>query len=281
MLRFEFRVSARCGAAALLLAALFGLIVARSADGDLFADATHPVEGQTAPVFGYTVVARYPHSTASYTEGFFYLDGLFYEGTGLQGHSALLAVRPETGQAVKSVALPPAYFGEGVVNWGPYIYQWTWTSHVCFVYDRSTFRLVKRFVYSGEGWGMTRTGDQIVTSNGSDRLTFRDPATFRPVRAISVHDGPFIVDQLNELEFIKGEIYANVWHSDRIARISPDDGHVIAWIDLGGLLPANQKLNQDSVLNGIAYDERNDRLFVTGKQWPVVFEIKVAPRPRR
>ena len=231
-----------------------------------------------APVMGYTIVARYPHSTSSYTEGFFYLDGLFYEGTGLEGHSAVLAVQPKTGKAVRSVTLAPQYFGEGIVDWGPYIYEWTWKSQVCFVYRRSTLRLVKQFSYTGEGWGMTRTSKEIVTSDGSAKLTFRNPKTFEPDRSIEVHDGQFIVDQLNELEFVKGEIYANIWHSDRIARISPIDGHVIAWIDLAGLLPEKEKVNGESVLNGIAYDARNDRLFVTGKQWPTVFQIKIVDK---
>jgi len=231
-----------------------------------------------APVLGYTVVARYPHSTSNYTEGFFYLDGLFYEGTGLEGHSAVLVIQPETGLVIKSVALPFQYFGEGIVDWGPYIYEWTWKSQICFVYDRSDLHLVKQLSYTGEGWGMTHTKNQIVSSDGSSTLTFRDPNTFSPVRTIKVHDGRRVIDQLNELEFIKGEIYANVWHSDRIARISAVDGHVIAWIDLSGLLPASEKLSAESVLNGIAYDAQHDRLFVTGKQWPTVFQIKVASK---
>ncbi len=228
-----------------------------------------------APAAGFKVVARYPHSTQSYTEGFFYLDGLFYEGTGLQGHSAVMAIQPETGKPVQKVNLPTEYFGEGIVDWGPNIYEWTWQSHVCFVYDRFSLQLVKQFTYTGEGWGMTRTATEIITSDGTATLRFRDPATFEETRHIVVKDRAIVINQLNELEYIKGEIYANVWHSDRIARISPRDGHVIAWIDLTGLLPADQKLNDESVLNGIAYDAQHDRLFVTGKQWPAVFEIKI------
>lgn len=231
-----------------------------------------------APVLGYKVVAKFPHSTESYTEGFFYLDGLFYEGTGIEGHSALLAIEPQTGKPVQKRELPPHYFGEGIVDWGPNVYQWTWKSQICFVYDRFSLRPVKQFTYTGEGWGMTRTAKEIITSDGSAILRFRDPATFRETHHILVKDGATPIEQLNELEFIKGEIYANVWHSDRIARINPRDGHVIAWIDLSGLLPPDQMVNQESVLNGIAYDSRQDRLFVTGKQWPTVFEIKVVPR---
>jgi glutaminyl-peptide cyclotransferase len=228
-----------------------------------------------APVSGYQVVARYPHSTDSYTEGLFYLDGYFYEGTGMKGDSAVLVVQPETGKILQRVALPTEYFGEGIIDWGPNLYEWTWQSHVLFVYDRFSLRQLKQLSYSGEGWGMTRTAREIITSDGSPVLRFRDPMTFKEVRQITVKDSGRPVDQLNELEYIKGEIYANVWHSDRIARISPADGHVIGWIDLTGILPASQRINEDSVLNGIAYDAQHDRLFVTGKQWPTVFEIKV------
>ncbi len=233
----------------------------------------------TAPVYGYKVVAKYPHSTASYTEGFLFLNGLFYEGTGLEGHSQVLAEDPATGQATQHVDIAPKYFGEGIVDWGPNLYEWTWKSHVCFVYDRFTLRMIKQFTYTGEGWGMTRTNKELITSDGTATLRFRNPDTFAETRHIDVKDGARPVDQLNELEFVKGEIYANVWHSDRIARISPRDGHVIAWIDLSGILPDNQRVNNESVLNGIAYDAQHDRLFVTGKQWPAVFEIKlVSPK---
>ena len=231
--------------------------------------------GAAAPVMSYKVVAEYPHSTDSYTEGFLYLDGLFYEGTGIAGRSALLAVQPETGKPLQKLALAPQYFGEGIVDWGPNIYQWTWQSQICFVYDRFSLRTVKQLNYSGEGWGMTRTAKELITSDGTATLRFRDPNSFKETHHILVKDGDSIIDELNELEFIKGEIYANVWHTDRIARINPRDGHVIAWIDLTGLLPEDQKINGESVLNGIAYDAKHDRLFVTGKQWPKVFEIKV------
>jgi glutamine cyclotransferase len=231
-----------------------------------------------APTMGYTVVAKFPHSTESYTEGFLYLDGLFYEGTGIAGHSALLAIQPETGKPVQKRELAPQYFGEGIVDWGANIYQWTWKSNICFVYDRFSLRPIKQFSYTGEGWGMTRTAREIITSDGTATLRFRDPATFKETHHILVKDGTRVIDELNELEFIKGEIYANVWHSDVIAQIDPKNGHVIAWIDLSGLLPRDQMINAESVLNGIAYDAKQDRLFVTGKQWPTVFQIKVVRR---
>ncbi len=230
------------------------------------------------PVLGYKVVAEYPHSTESYTEGFFYRDGLFYEGTGIAGRSALLVIQPETGKPLQERDLPPQYFGEGIIDWGPNVYQWTWKSQICFVYDRFTLRPIKQFTYTGEGWGMTRTAKELITSDGTATLRFRDPDTFKETHNIVVKDGTTVIDQLNELEFIKGEIYANVWHSNRIARINPLNGHVIAWIDLTGLLPEDQMVNAESVLNGIAYDAKQNRLFVTGKQWPKIFEIRPVPR---
>jgi glutamine cyclotransferase len=233
-----------------------------------------------APILGYRVVAKYPHSVDSYTEGFFYLGGLFYEGTGLQGHSSFMAIQPQTGKPVQRIDLPSQYFGEGIVDWGPNVYEWTWQSHVCFVYDRFSFRVVKKFSYTGEGWGMTHTKNEIVTSDGTSTLRFRDPNKFRETRHIVVKDGTTAIDQLNELEYIKGMIFANVWHMDRIAEISPKDGHVIAWIDLAGLLPESQRVNRESVLNGIAYDALHDRMFVTGKQWPTVFEIRVISKAK-
>jgi len=231
-----------------------------------------------APVFGYKIVAKFPHSTESYTEGFFYLNGLFYEGTGREGHSAILVIQPETAKVLQRLEIPAQYFGEGIIDWGPNLLEWTWQSNIGFVYDRFSLRKLRDFTYTGEGWGITRTATQLITSDGTSTLRFRDPETFREVRNIVVKDGARTVDQLNELEYIKGEIYANVWHSDRIARISPKDGHVIAWIDLTGILPDDQKINAESVLNGIAYDAQHDRIFVTGKQWPTIFEIKAVDK---
>ena len=234
-----------------------------------------PSTGASAPVSSYKIVAKYPHSTANYTEGFFYRNGLFYEGTGMQGRSAVEVIEPETGKIIQQRSLPPQYFGEGIVDWGPNLYEWTWQSHTCFVYDRFSLRLIRQFTYTGEGWGMTRTATQIITSDGTATLRFRDPKTFQETRHIVVKDGTMPIEQLNELEYVKGQIYANIWHSDRIARISPRDGHVIGWIDLTVLLPASQMVDAESVLNGIAYDAQHDRLFVTGKQWPTIFEIRL------
>jgi glutaminyl-peptide cyclotransferase len=233
-----------------------------------------------APIYTYKVIAKYPHSTDSYTEGFFYLNGLFYEGTGMNGHSAILITQPETGKIIQRHDMPAQYFGEGIIDWGPNLIEWTWQTHIGFVLDRTTLHIVKQFHYDGEGWGMTRTAKEIITSDGTATLRFRNPDTFDETHHITVKDGSKTIDQLNELEYIKGEIYANIWHSNSIARISPTDGHVIAWIDLTGLLPDVEKLTSESVLNGIAYDAKRDRLFVTGKQWPTIFEIKVIPKSK-
>jgi len=230
------------------------------------------------PVYGYHVVAQYPHSTDSYTEGFFYLNGLFYEGTGMEGRSSVMAIYPFTGKPVQQHAIASQYFGEGIVNFGNYLYEWTWQTHIGFVYDLKTFAPVREFHYTGEGWGMTQNGKEIITSDGTSTLRFRSPQTFAETRHIVVHDGAKKIELLNELEWIKGEIYANVWHTDRIARISPVDGKVLGWIDLSGILPAGQQKDAEAVLNGIAYDAQHDRLFVTGKEWPTIFEIKLVPK---
>jgi glutaminyl-peptide cyclotransferase len=240
---------------------------------------TLPTFAET-PIYTYKVINKYPHSTQNYTEGFFYKDGLFYEGTGREGHSQILITQPATGKIVQHVVIPPEYFGEGIIDWDSNLLEWTWETHTGFVIDRATLRTISQFHYDGEGWGMTRTAAEIITSDGTSTLRFRNPTTFAETHHILVHDGPTLVEQLNELEYIKGEIYANIWHSDRIARISPEDGHVIAWIDLTGILPASQKIDAESVLNGIAYDAKRDRLFVTGKQWPFIFEIKAIPPAR-
>jgi glutamine cyclotransferase len=229
------------------------------------------------PVYKVKVVHTYPHLTTSYTEGFFFRDGLFYEGTGLEGHSQILVYQPD-GKLIQHYDVPAQYFGEGIIDRGDQLLEWTWQSHIGFVFDRTSLRPTgAEFHYTGEGWGMTRMGKEIVTSDGTPILRFHNQDTFDQTRQITVRDGMTPVRELNELEFVKGEIYANVWHSDRIARISPKDGQVLGWIDCTGLLPESQKKDAESVLNGIAYDAQKDRLFVTGKQWPTIFEIKLLP----
>jgi len=223
----------------------------------------------------YRIVHVYPHDPNAYTQGLIYLDGHLYESTGLNGHSSLRMDDLTTGRVLQSVPVPDKYFAEGLTNWGSTLVQLTWQSHIGFVYDRFSFRLLRTFHYDCEGWGLTEDGKDLIESDGSAELRFWDPSSFREVRHITVTDRGRPVDQLNELEYIHGEIYANVWHTDRIARISPSTGRVLGWIDLAGLLPDDQRSDPEAVLNGIAYDAAHDRLFVTGKLWPKLFEIKV------
>ena len=231
------------------------------------------------PTYTCKVLHTYPHFTHNYTEGLFYQNGLLFEGTGIEGHSGLLIYPLGAVTPTQHIDLPRGYFGEGIIANHDMLLQWTWQSHTGFIYNRQTLKQVGTFHYTGEGWGITRTARELITSDGTSTLRFRTPDTFAETRSILVHDGPTPIEQLNELEYINGEIYSNVWHSDRIARISPADGHVIAWIDCTGLLPAAQRPNPEAVLNGIAYDPQHHRIFVTGKLWPTIFEIKIVPKP--
>lgn len=225
----------------------------------------------------YRVVHTYPHDAHAFTQGLVYADGQLYESDGLRGQSRLRMVDLETGRTLQELSVPSQYFAEGLDAWGSTLVQLTWQSGVAFVYDRFSFRLLRTLHYSGEGWGLTDDGKALILSDGSATLRFLDPGTLREVRTITVKDGGRPVTELNELEFIHGEIYANVWHSNRIARISPATGQVLGWIDLTGLLPADQVSDPEAVLNGIAYDRVQDRLFVTGKLWPSLFEIRIVP----
>lgn len=225
----------------------------------------------------FRVVQAYPHDQQAFTQGLIYTDGHLYESTGLEGHSSLRMEELETGCILKLQNVPARYFAEGLAPWGNTLIQLTWQSHTALVYDRSTFRLLRTFHYLGEGWGLTQDGKNLIMSDGTATLRYFDPGTFREVRSLVVKDRGSPVTQLNELEFVHGQIYANIWHSDRIARISPQTGKVVGWIDLSGLLPESQRSTHEAVLNGIAYDPEHDRLFVTGKLWPKIFEIKVIP----
>lgn len=247
----------------------FRLILAACA---LFAAALQALAADT-----YRVVRTYPHDRQAFTQGLVFVDGHLYESTGLEGSSSLRMEDLDSGRILAFHDVPAQYFAEGLTNWGNTLIQLTWRSQIAFVYDRATFRLLRTFHYDGEGWGLTQDGKSLILSDGSAALRFFDPATFREVRRITVKDHGVPVAQLNELEYIHGEIYANVWHTDRIARISPATGQVLGWIDLSGLLPAYARTNGEAVLNGIAYDAAHDRLLVTGKLWPSIFEIKVVP----
>lgn len=229
----------------------------------------------------YRIVHAYPHDPRAYTQGLVYVDGHLYESTGLNGRSSLRMDDLATGRVLQSAPLAEQYFGEGLAAWGSTLVQLTWQAHVAFVYDRFTFRLLRTLHYNCEGWGLTADGKSLILSDGSAEIRFFDPATFRELRHIEVKDRGRPVTQLNELEYIHGEIYANVWHTNRIARISPSTGQVLGWIDLAGLLAPGEVSDPEAVLNGIAYDAAHDRLFVTGKLWPKLFEIKVVPAKAR
>jgi glutaminyl-peptide cyclotransferase len=225
-----------------------------------------------APVQSYTIVHSYPHDRHAFTQGLVFYQGFLYEGTGELGHSTIRKVNLETGQVLQDHALPADFFGEGIAIVGGKLYELTWQNKLAMVYDLKTFQLLQRFTYDTEGWGLTTDGKRLIMSDGTSTLFLRDPETFAQTGKLQVTDQGQAVDQLNELEWISGEIYANVWKTDRIVRISPKDGHVLGWIDLKGLLKPEDRQGID-VLNGIAYDAATKRLFVTGKWWPKLFEI--------
>ena len=256
---------------AFILAAAFLAAGSSSADGQRRPTAS-------TPVFGYQVVRAFPHDPQAFTQGLVYLDGFLYEGTGLEGQSSIRKVRLENGEVVQIKKLEPQYFGEGIAVWGDTLVQLTWQSGVGFVYDRATFTRKKTFPYRGEGWGLAHDGKRLVMSDGTPYLRFLDPATLKETGRIQVRDGAVPVADLNELEFVKGEILANIWQQDRIARISPETGQVTGWIDMRGLLTPREASQGVDVLNGIAYDAAGDRLFVTGKLWPKIFQIRIVPK---
>ena len=234
--------------------------------------------GAPVPTYGYQVVRSYPHDRDAFTQGLLFRNGFFYESTGLNGRSGIRKVKLDTGEVVQAKPLPQEYFGEGITDWKGQIVQITWRSEVGFVYDIDTFEQTKRWTYGGEGWGLTHDDGRIIMSDGSAELRFLDPATLKETGRVTVRDASGPVERLNELEYVKGEIFANVWQTDRIARISVKDGRVTGWIDLAGLLTPAERTEVErggGVLNGIAYDAAGDRLFVTGKLWPRVFEIKL------
>lgn len=229
---------------------------------------------------GYRIIHAYPHDQHAFTQGLIYLDGHLYESTGIKGQSTLREEDLETGRIQRMQLVSDKYFAEGLTDWKNTLIQLTWQNHIALVYDRATFRMLHTFHYDGEGWGLTHDEKSLILSDGTATLRFFDPDTFKEVRRITVTDHGKPVTQLNELEYIHGEIYSNVWHTDRIARISPANGHVIAWIDLKGLMPRDQLSNDEAVLNGIAYDAAHNRLFVTGKLWPKIFEIQVPEKAK-
>jgi glutaminyl-peptide cyclotransferase len=225
-------------------------------------------------LYGFKVIAAYPHDPGAYTQGLVIDRGRLYEGTGQYGASSIRRVDLNSGHVEKIHAIGNEYFGEGIAILGNRLYELTWKNGLAFVYDLDTFNVVQTLQYPTEGWGLTHDGEHLILSDGSATLRFLDPATFKTVREITVRDGEQPVPKLNELEYVEGEIWSNVWYDDRIARISPADGRVLGWIDLAELYPHSARRGDD-VLNGIAYDAHARRLFVTGKNWPQLFEIDV------
>jgi glutamine cyclotransferase len=237
---------------------------------------TTTASAKATPQYTFAIVRVFPHDTSAYTQGLAYRDGLLYEGTGRNGQSSLRKVRLETGEVIQRLDLTSEYFGEGITLFRDKVVQLTWKSGVGLVYDLRSFQLLRKFSYSGEGWGLTANGSQLFMSDGTSEIRVLDAETFREIRRLKVHDGLTPVDQLNELEFVEGQIFANVWHSNRVAQISPQTGEVVGWIDLSGILSPVYRLETEAVLNGIAYDPLRKRLFVTGKLWPSIFEIRLA-----
>ena len=236
---------------------------------------------RAAPVDGYTVVATYPHDPRAFTQGLVFADGDLYESTGLRGESSLRRVELATGRVRQQVQVPDAYFAEGLALVGDSLLQLTWQNQVGFVYDRKTLAKRSEFAYKTEGWGIAFDGaSRLVMSDGSDQLIFLDPKTFAPMRTLRVRDAGRPVDRLNELEWVEGEIWANVWTTDRIVRIAPGTGDVVGWIALDTLWPRSQRTPGADVMNGIAYDKAARRIFVTGKKWPRLYQIAVTSAPR-
>jgi glutamine cyclotransferase len=240
-------------------------------------DTTHA--DTTVTIYTYKIISEYPHDINAFTEGLVFENGFLYEGTGSYGGSSIRKVRLETGEILQIHQMPTIYFGEGIAIYQNRIIQLTFTSRIGFIYDKTSFDSLEAFYYPTEGWGLTYDGTRLIMSDGTSMLRFWDPVTLRQVDSIQVFDDTLAVTQLNELEYVKGKIYANVWKSDRIAIISRQTGRVEGWIDLSGIrltFPPQNPLPE--VLNGIAYDKDADRLFVTGKYWPKLFEIQILPK---
>lgn len=225
------------------------------------------------------VVRSYPHDAEAYTEGLFFLNGFLYESTGQEGRSSVRKVQLETGEVLQKHVVPAKYFGEGIVNWKSEIFNLTWKHQTGFVYDLETFKVKRQFTYPGEGWALTQNGKHIIMSDGTEYLRFLNPDTLKEVSRLKVTYEGKPLNNLNELEWVEGEIYANIWLTTNIVRINPTTGAVVGLIELRSLEPLSGRSNDsDDTLNGIAYDAAKKRLFVTGKHWKRLFEIRLAPR---
>jgi len=243
-----------------------------SKTGQTGESATRP---ETIPTYSYKIKNSWPHDRRAYTQGLIFLNGILWESTGQYGSSSLRKVELKTGKVIKQIPVPQKYFAEGMTVFNNKVFQLTWQEHKGFIYDSVTFQKQGEFTYTGEGWGLTHDGESLIMSDGTNGIRFLDPATLQTKRIISVLDAGEPVEQLNELEYINGEIYANIYQTDRIARIEPKSGKIVGWIDLTGLLKSKDRTGEEDVLNGIAYDEAGKRLFVTGKMWPKLFEIEI------
>lgn len=265
--------------ASLFSGVLSGLLYGGMVGGTVLLPAGAALAASAIPSYTYEVVHAYPHDPNAFTQGLFIKDGFLYESTGLQGRSTVRKIRLETGEVLQKMDLPRQIFGEGITWWDKRLIGITWTTQAGYVLDFDTFAFQKEFAYKGEGWGLARNDKEIIMSDGTSELRFLDPLTLRETHRIKVTADGKAVDQLNELEWVKGEIFANIWQTDNIARIDPRTGKVVGWINLNGLLPMGDRImNTPDVLNGIAYDAAKDRLFVTGKLWPKLFEIRLIKR---
>ena len=231
--------------------------------------------GEKVPIYGYEVVHVLPHDANAFTQGLVFHEGNFIESTGQEGRSSLRRVGLDDGNILQKIDVPRPYFAEGITLLKGKIYQLTWQHQLGFIYDALTFERTGQFNYTGEGWGLANDGQSLILSDGTNRIRFLDPENFQVTRTIAVFDGKTPVNEINELEYVQGEIYANIWHDDRVARINPQTGAVVGWLNLAGLLKPGEVQDEEAVLNGIAYDEPSRRLFVTGKLWPKVFEIRL------
>lgn len=231
-----------------------------------------------APEYQVRVVRSYPHDRQAFTQGFEYHDGKFYEGTGLEGRSSVRLEDLASGRVLRHADIPKPFFGEGITVLEGRIVELTWLSHVGFTYRQSDFQRTGEFQYPGEGWGLANDGKHIYFSDGTSSIRILNPSSLKETRRITVHDGKQEITMLNELEWIRGELWANIWQTNRIARISPADGKILGWIDASGLLtPEDSTAQPVDVLNGIAYDAVHNRIFLTGKLWPKIFEVRVVP----
>ena len=259
----------------LLIVTAVGLIIVSNRPGE----SRSSLPEELTPYMTYEIIKTYPHAPQAFTQGLVYHQGVLYESTGLYGESSLRKVDLESGNVLARVDLPADYFAEGMVIFDDQIFQLTWRENTGFVYTLEDFSLIQQFSYPTEGWGLTHDGQNLIFSDGSSTLYFMNPSTFEIMESIAVTYQDQAIMRLNELEYIRGEIFVNIWQTDDIVRIDPQTGQVLGWIDLRGILPEDLRTSETDVLNGIAYDQEGDRLFITGKRWPRLYEIRLIPDP--